>query len=115
MAGSSANVSPDILVIGGANTDYLVLSQKLPRPGESVQGEFFHEGVGGKAANQAVAAARLGAKVGLIAKLGRDQRAQAIAEKLQHEGVNTNFLLYDNLVSSGGWRSFQLEKMEKSK
>ncbi len=95
------NVKFDVLVIGGANTDYLIWSKKLPRPGETVQGGFYHESVGGKATNQAVAAARLGANVGLIAKLGMDQRAQFITEKLKHEGINTKNLLYDNHTPTG--------------
>lgn len=85
----------DLVVIGGANTDYLVRSKELPRPGETVQGNLFYEGIGGKGANQAVAAARLGVNVGLIAKVGRDSRGQAIVDKLEREGVNINCLLRD--------------------
>src|SRR5206468_11716564 len=51
----------DILVVGGANTDYMVRGPKLPGPGDAVEGEDFHTAPGGKGLNQAAAAARLGA------------------------------------------------------
>ena len=51
----------DIVVVGGANFDYLVRGPRLPAPGDTVQGKEFQEAPGGKGANQAVAAARLGA------------------------------------------------------
>lgn len=58
--------------MGGANTDYLVRGGRLPGPGETTQGEDFQEAPGGKGANQSVAAARLGARVALLARIGAD-------------------------------------------
>lgn len=91
----------DLVVVGGANIDYLVRTQRLPQPGETLQGGPFHEGVGGKGANQAVAAARLGARVGFVAKLGRDTRAVKVIEKLSREGVSTDLLSQDNRATTG--------------
>src|SRR5918996_1410742 len=54
----------DVVVVGGANTDYLVRGPRLPGPGQTVDGELFQEAPGGKGANQAVAACRLGARGG---------------------------------------------------
>lgn len=77
----------DIVVVGGAMTDYSIRGDRLPRPGESAQGYEFHVGTGGKGANAAVAAARLGARVALITALGADAEAERIRAKLRREGV----------------------------
>jgi ribokinase len=101
----------DIVVVGGANMDYLVRGPKLPRPGETVQGDFFQEAPGGKGANQAVAAARLGARVALVARVGADERAKVILKRLKDEGVDTKHVTRDQehltgvalvLVGEGG-------------
>jgi ribokinase len=68
----------DVVVVGGANTDYLVRGEHLPRRGETLEGEVFQESVGGKGANQAVAVARLGCRAGLIARVGDDERGARI-------------------------------------
>ena len=64
----------DVVVVGKANVDYLVRGPRLPGPGQSVTGDAFQEAAGGKGANQAVGAARLGARVALVARVGRDTR-----------------------------------------
>ena len=79
----------DIAVVGKANIDYLVRGPRLPVPGQSVNGDAFQEAPGGKGANQAVAAARLGAKVALIARVGRDARGDAVLAALHDERVDT--------------------------
>ena len=61
-----------IVVVGSIYTDMTVKSGKLPRPGETVHGGVFFKNQGGKGANQAGAAARLGASVRMIAKVGKD-------------------------------------------
>ena len=61
-----------IVVVGSSNTDMVVKGARLPAPGETVTGGQFTMAAGGKGANQAVAAARLGAEVTLVAKLGQD-------------------------------------------
>jgi ribokinase len=59
----------DVVVVGGANTDYLARGPKLPTPGIGVEGDAFYVGPGGKGATQPVAAARLGAVLALRARL----------------------------------------------
>ena len=61
-----------IVVIGSSNTDMVVKSATLPQPGETIIGGTFFSTPGGKGANQAVAAARLGGNVTFIAKVGDD-------------------------------------------
>jgi ribokinase len=78
----------DVVVIGGVNTDYLVKGERLPARGETLQGEVFQAAPGGKGANQAVAVARLGCRVALIARVGEDDRGEAILRQLAAEGVD---------------------------
>ncbi|TMB42510.1 MAG: ribokinase [Deltaproteobacteria bacterium] len=85
----------DVVVVGKANVDYLVRGPRLPAPGESVNGDAFQEAAGGKGANQAVGAARLGAKVALVARVGRDARGDAVLAKLHDESVETRFVTRD--------------------
>ena len=81
-----------IVVVGGANMDYLVRGQKLPKPGETVMGIEFQEAPGGKGANQAVAAARLGAQVSFVGCIGGDRQGKAILKRLKDEGVETKYV-----------------------
>src|SRR5205814_1303828 len=71
------------------------LGELRPAPGESVNGDAFQEAAGGKGANQAVGAARLGAKVALVARVGRDARGDAVLAKLHDESVETRFVTRD--------------------
>lgn len=91
----------DVVVVGGANTDYLVRGDKLPQPGETVDGEEFLSAGGGKGANQAVAAARLGARVAFIACLGDDERGDELEKLLRAEGVNTKHVHRDRKAPTG--------------
>jgi len=93
--------SPTILVVGGANTDYLVRGRSLPKPGETVQGDEFIEAPGGKGVNQAVAAARLGAIASLVARVGRDERGAAIIAALRDEGVDAGLVFRDEEAMTG--------------
>ena len=77
----------DVIVVGGANTDYLVRGPNLPAAGETVHGDTFQEGPGGKGANQAVAAARLKATVAFIACVGTDSRGDELVEALARTRV----------------------------
>ncbi|MFJ9948276.1 ribokinase [Kitasatospora sp. NPDC091207] len=77
---------PPITVVGSVNRDLVLTVEELPRPGETVLARDFVEGVGGKGANQAVAAARLGSSVRLVARVGAD--ADAILRALAAEGVD---------------------------
>lgn len=93
--------APRVVVVGSSNTDMVVLSQTLPRPGETVLGGRFVQAAGGKGANQAVAAARAGADVTLIANVGRDPFGDAAVAGLQAEGVNTRYVTRDPSLPSG--------------
>jgi ribokinase len=77
-----------VVVIGSINVDLVVEVERLPAPGETVAGRRFSEHQGGKGANQAVAAARAGARVRLIGAVGDDERGRAALEALEEEGVD---------------------------
>ncbi len=77
-----------ILVIGSSNTDMTIKGERLPVPGETVTGGIFYMGPGGKGANQAVAAARLGGDVSFICKVGRDIFGDSALEGYRKEGID---------------------------
>jgi ribokinase len=79
----------EILVLGSVNRDLIVHAPRLPLPGETLRGQRFGSCLGGKGANQAVAAARLGAKVALAARVGLLENGAAMVEQLKGEGVDT--------------------------
>jgi ribokinase len=81
-----------IVVVGSSNTDMVVRVPHLPRPGETVLGGQFAQVPGGKGANQAVAAARLGADVTLIARVGQDALGEETIHNLQAEGIHTEHI-----------------------
>lgn len=80
--------APHVVVVGSVNTDLVVRVPALPRPGETLSGEDFTVVGGGKGANAAVAAARLGAAVRLVACLGRDDFGAARFAELAREGLD---------------------------
>lgn len=82
-----------ILVIGSSNTDMTIKGEKLPAPGETVLGGQFRMGPGGKGANQAVAAQRLGGDVTFICKVGRDIFGDNAVNGYVKEGINTDYIL----------------------
>lgn len=84
--------NPDICLIGSAMTDLVVRAERLPEPGETLFGSSFSQGFGGKGANQAVMAARLGARVAAVVKLGQDSFGNAIAENFQAQGIDTSWV-----------------------
>lgn len=90
-----------ILVIGSSNTDMVIKSPHLPAPGETVLGGTFFMAAGGKGANQAVAAARLGGKVTLIAKLGNDIFGQHALDLFKKERLDINAVIVDKKAASG--------------
>jgi ribokinase len=91
----------DVVVFGGANTDYLIRGERLPGPGETVDGCEFLKAAGGKGANQAVAAARLGARVGFIGKVGADDSGKELIRGLKAEGIDTRCVSRDRRRPSG--------------
>jgi ribokinase len=92
---------PRIVVVGSSNTDMVVKTQRLPRPGETVTGGQFLLAPGGKGANQAVAAARLGAEVLFVAKVGTDMFGDQAIEGYRKEGIVTDYILRDPAQATG--------------
>lgn len=80
---------PRIAVLGSINLDLVIQCAHLPLPGETVIAESLREVSGGKGANQAVAAARLGAEVTMIGRVGGDDAGVGLLKNLQAEGINT--------------------------
>lgn len=90
-----------IVVVGSSNTDLIVRAERLPLPGETVLGGEFFTAAGGKGANQAVAAARLGAATTFVARLGADAYGQAALSNFQQDGLETRYIKVDEGVPSG--------------
>jgi ribokinase len=91
----------DVVVVGGSNTDFLARASRLPRPGETFSGETFIEGPGGKGANQAVAAARLGSRVAFISAVGNDRRGRTLVGQLDRESVRTTYVIEKSRGETG--------------
>jgi ribokinase len=92
---------PKIVVVGSANTDMLIRSAHLPQPGETVMGGEFMPAAGGKGANQAVAAARLGAAVSFVACLGDDELGRQALAGYQAAGIDCSYISRISGVASG--------------
>jgi len=92
---------PKIVVVGSSNTDMVIKLERLPGPGETILGEDFIMAAGGKGANQAVAAARLGGDVTFVARVGADIFGKQAIQNFQKEGINTDFIVMDNKNPSG--------------
>jgi ribokinase len=90
-----------ILVIGSSNTDMVIKTDKLPAPGETILGGIFLMNPGGKGANQAVAAARLGGKVTFITKRGNDLFGNQAVGLLMREGIDNQYVVKDTELPSG--------------
>ncbi|MDD2436673.1 MAG: ribokinase [Massilibacteroides sp.] len=90
-----------ILVVGSSNTDMVIQTEHLPRPGETVLGGTFFMNPGGKGANQAVAIARLGGRVTFICKTGSDVFGHQSQQLFEEEGINTSYILPDSKHPSG--------------
>lgn len=91
----------NVLVIGSINMDLVVSADRFPAPGETVLGQAFRTFPGGKGANQAVAAARLGAQVSMIGCVGDDAFGVELINKLKQEGVETLYVQTVSGVSTG--------------
>ena len=89
----AAQNSPRVAVVGSANVDHVARCERLPRPGETVTDAEFERVPGGKGANQAVAAARLGAQVSFIGRIGSDD---LVLRSLEREGVDTGGVTRDD-------------------
>ena len=83
-----------VIVVGSMNADYTVTTKRLPKPGETVNGGAMKVLPGGKGANQASAAARLGVNVQLLGAVGEDSNADFLLSKLDEAGVDTADILH---------------------
>lgn len=90
-----------ITVVGSMNMDLSVSTHNLPKPGETVVGGALNQSPGGKGANQAVAAALLGAKVSLIAMTGDDSFGKALVDSALSAGVDTSLVQVDFMKNTG--------------
>ena len=91
----------NILVVGSSNTDMVIKTNHLPRPGETVLGGTFFMNPGGKGANQAVAIARLGGEVSFICKTGSDIFGHQSQQLFEEEGIDTSYIFSDSKNPSG--------------
>ena len=92
---------PVIVVFGGINMDLVSTTQRMPMPGETVFGDSFHTAPGGKGANQAVAAARLGADVRMVGRVGADDFGQTLIDGLRRESIDVSRVAVDPNNHSG--------------
>ena len=86
-------MSGRIGVVGSNMTDLITYADRFPRPGETLEAPRFEVGRGGKGANQAVAAARLGAAVAMVGRVGDDAFGQETIRSLQNDGIDTTHVL----------------------
>jgi len=92
---------PKICVVGAANLDLISYVPRLPKLGETLHGTRFHMGYGGKGANQAVMAAKLGGDVSMVTKLGQDIFGENTYKNFQSWGVDTTHVLFTDQAFSG--------------
>ncbi len=90
-----------VVVVGSANVDFVVQTPHIPRPGETVLGRDFVMAMGGKGANQAVGAARLGAEVTFVARVGQDVFGEQCLEAYRQAGIDTAYITRDPDAATG--------------
>lgn len=90
-----------VVVVGSANVDFVVQAPHIPRPGETVLGRDFVMAMGGKGANQAVGAARLGADVTFVARIGQDVFGDQCLDAYDEDGINTSYVTRDPEKATG--------------
>lgn len=106
----------DILVVGSLNADLVARAPRFPQPGETISGEDLRVIPGGKGANQAVAAARLGANVSMLGRVGNDNFGDFLLENLKQNRVDSSLVQRDDsstgtaiiIVDSNGQNSIVL-------
>jgi ribokinase len=92
---------PRIAVVGSANIDLTTFADRFPKPGETIFGQRFHLGFGGKGANQAVAARLCGAEVFMVARVGSDLFGPATIENFRKLGIDPTYVKQVEGLSSG--------------
>ena len=90
-----------IVVVGSSNIDMVAQVSHIPAPGETVGNARFIQPFGGKGANQAVAAARLGGSVTFVTALGNDMYADILKKHFTEEGINTDYIIDDSHHPTG--------------
>ncbi|BDD00641.1 ribokinase [Persicobacter psychrovividus] len=91
----------DLLIIGSTNIDLVVYSDTFPKKGETLTGTHFQQFFGGKGANQAVAAAKMGSQVTFVSCVGNDIHGESALQHLQENHIDTRFVAVDKQVPTG--------------
>ena len=91
----------DIYIIGSSNTDMVIKSNSIPKPGETIIGGDFYSFQGGKGANQAIAASKLGGKVIFICKVGDDSLGNKSIKEYESHGINTEYICVEKDEHTG--------------
>jgi ribokinase len=107
-------MKPNIVVVGSSNTDMIIKLKRIPRAGETVLGGEFLTAAGGKGANQAVAAARAGGQVSLIARVGRDALGDEAIAGFIGDGIDVSHVTRDPRLASGAALIFVAQNGENS-
>ena len=97
----TAGRRPEIVVLGGININLIAAAERMPGPGETVTGDLFYTTPGGKGANQAVAAARMGALVRMVGRVGDDAFGPGLVDDLAAEGIDVSAVGSEPGGSSG--------------
>ena len=92
---------PKVVVVGSFMMDLVIKAERRPQKGETLVGQEFGMFIGGKGCNQAIAAARLGADVTMVGRLGTDLFGDTFMESLGQEGIHTEFIVRDAEVGTG--------------
>jgi ribokinase len=93
--------NPKVVVVGSFNMDLVVKAERRSQTGETLMGEEFGMFIGGKGSNQAIAAARLGADVTMIGRLGTDLFGDTLMAAHAEEGIHTDYVIRDTEVGTG--------------
>ena len=93
--------NPTVVVVGSFMMDLVFKAERRPQKGETLIGQEFGMFIGGKGCNQAIAAARLGADVNMVGRLGADAFGDAFMETLAEEKINTDFIVRDAETGTG--------------
>lgn len=92
---------PKVTIVGSANIDLVIRSERIPEKGETIFGDSFDIFTGGKGFNQATAAARLGADVTFIGKIGEDNFGQMLRDTMSSENINTHHITTETDIGTG--------------
>jgi len=98
---SQPNSNNKVVVVGSLSMDLVLTVPRLPKVGETLQGQTFNTFVGGKGNNQALAAARLGARVAMLGQVGNDEYGKIVLDNLKQNNVDTTHMLIDKNIGTG--------------